>query len=114
MDSKEEKNANTNVLTIKAIRTMTGLSQRKFSNCYGIPYPSLVNWERGVRNPPEYLLLLLERVVREDMGVPVEKTREKYPIIPWGPYEDKKKSYDFNFSSDLNLQVAEKSKWNSK
>ena len=53
-------------MTIKEIRTLTGLSQTKFGNLYGIPLRTIQDWEAGARKPPEYVVALLERVVKED------------------------------------------------
>lgn len=78
------------VLTCAQIRNMTGLSQKNFADCYGIPYSTLVNWERGIRTPPEYMMLLLERVVREDLGTPAETARKKYPVRPLEQFAKKK------------------------
>ncbi len=55
-------------MTIKEIRALTGLSQGKFADRYGIPVKTLQNWEIGRTRPPEYVLKLLERCVRMDMG----------------------------------------------
>jgi len=54
-------------MTIKELREMTGLSQGKFSEKYGIPVGTLHHWEIGQRQPPAYVLKLLERCVREDI-----------------------------------------------
>ena len=51
---------------IKEIRSITGLSQAKFGNKYGIPKRSIENWESGKTECPSYLVDLLERVVKED------------------------------------------------
>ena len=52
------------------IRKMSGLTQDGFSKKYGIPKRSIENWEAAsdtaYREPPQYLLKLLERVVKED------------------------------------------------
>ena len=53
-------------MTIKEIRELSGLSQGKFAKKYGIPIGTLHHWEAGDREPPEYVLKLLERVVNED------------------------------------------------
>lgn len=50
----------------KEIRKLTGLSQQKFGERYRIPTSTIQKWERGANEPPEYLLLLLERAVKED------------------------------------------------
>lgn len=53
-------------MDIKAIRKQAGLSQEKFSKKYGIPLGTLHHWEAGDRQPPDYVLKLLERCVRAD------------------------------------------------
>ncbi|MBE5917634.1 MAG: helix-turn-helix domain-containing protein [Pseudobutyrivibrio ruminis] len=53
-------------MTIKEMRQLLGLSQRKFAEKYSIPYRSVENWEEGSRKCPDYVLLLLERCVLED------------------------------------------------
>lgn len=53
-------------MTIKEIRIITGLSQQKFGEKYNIPKRTIQNWESNVNVPPEYLVMLLERVVKED------------------------------------------------
>lgn len=55
------------LLSIREIRNITKLSQAKFSKLYGIPQRTLESWEMGERNPPEYVLSLLQRVVMMDM-----------------------------------------------
>lgn len=54
-------------MTIKEIRQLTGLSAQKFGDKYGIPLRTIQNWEGGQRQAPEYIVKLLERVVKEDM-----------------------------------------------
>ena len=53
-------------MDIKEIRSISGLTQQAFSEKYGIPKRSIENWEGGKRNPPEYVIKLLERIVKED------------------------------------------------
>lgn len=54
-------------MTIKELRSITGLSQQAFSDKYNIPKRSIENWESGKRTPPEYVINLLERAVKEDI-----------------------------------------------
>ena len=54
-------------MEVKELRMLSGLSQQAFSEKYGIPKRSIENWEGGKRNPPEYVVNLLERVVKEDI-----------------------------------------------
>lgn len=57
-------------MNIKEIRSITGLSQKKFADKYGIPRRTLESWEtegNGHRDPAEYALKWLERIVKEDI-----------------------------------------------
>lgn len=60
---------NTNIgglnMTIKELRTITGLSQSKFALKYHINLTNLHNWEQGVYKTPETTLYLLERLITE-------------------------------------------------
>lgn len=56
-------------MTIQEIRALTSLSQPQFSEKYNIPLPTLRKWEQGKREPPDYLMELLEFKVRKDMGM---------------------------------------------
>ncbi len=50
------------------IRKASGLTQAAFSAKYNIPKRSIENWEGGKSECPEYVLDLLERVVKEDFS----------------------------------------------
>lgn len=51
---------------MKEIRALTGLSQVKFANKYGIPRRTYENWESGTARCPEYLINLLEFAVKSE------------------------------------------------
>ena len=53
-------------MNFRDIRELSGLTQKEFSDKYRIPKRTLENWEQGSRQPPEYILYLLERVVNAD------------------------------------------------
>lgn len=55
-------------MTIKELRQYSGLSQQAFSEKYKIPRRTIENWESSKRNPPAYVISLLERVVKEDFS----------------------------------------------
>lgn len=55
-------------LDLHEIRALSGLTQQAFSEKYKIPKRTIENWEGGKRNPPEYVILLLERAVKEDFA----------------------------------------------
>lgn len=48
------------------IRAILGISRAEFSRRYNIPKRTLEDWDSGKSNAPDYVLDLLERVVRED------------------------------------------------
>lgn len=53
---------------IKAIRTSTGLSQKKFAEKTGVPARTILSWETGDRTPPAYVIPLLRLAVRALAG----------------------------------------------
>ena len=53
-------------MTIKEIRALSGLTQKEFEEKYGIPKRTYEAWEMGERKPPQYVLDLLEKAVRQD------------------------------------------------
>ena len=54
------------IMNSRRIRGMLGVSRTEFSRRYGIPVRTLENWDNGKNSPPDWILALLERVVRED------------------------------------------------
>ena len=54
-------------MEIKEIRTLTGLSQANFGKKYNIPVRTIQDWEPEKRNPPAYVVELLEFKVRYDI-----------------------------------------------
>lgn len=44
---------------IKKMREEAGMTQKAFSNFFGIPVRTLQDWEAGLRKPPEYVVRLL-------------------------------------------------------
>ena len=48
---------------IRELRNKTGLTQKRFSEEYGIPLSTLRKWEQGESSPPEYVVALLARSV---------------------------------------------------
>ena len=51
-------------MSIKDIRVATGMTQKEFSEKYGIPIDTLKGWESGKRVPPEYVERLLAYYVQ--------------------------------------------------
>ena len=48
------------------IREISGLSRAAFCKKYNIPIRTVEDWDWGKKTPSEWVLDLLERVVRED------------------------------------------------
>ncbi len=47
-------------MTLKEIRTLSGMSRKQFAEYFEIPYRTIQNWELGLRECPEYLLKLMK------------------------------------------------------
>lgn len=73
-------------MTIREMRTSLGNTQSEFAARYNIPFRTVQNWEAGVRNPPEYIIDLLERRVRADLvnrrTVALPKYNPQKPNLP--------------------------------
>lgn len=53
-------------MTIKELRTLAGMSQRKFSDYLHIPTRTIEDWERDLRTPPVYVVELIEYKLRKE------------------------------------------------
>lgn len=53
-------------MTTKEMREHLNVSRAEFSRRYNIPIRTLEDWESEKRTPPEYVIQLLERAVKED------------------------------------------------
>lgn len=47
-------------MTIKSLRTASGMTQQAFADYFGIPKRTIENWEGGQRKCPTYLLDLMQ------------------------------------------------------
>ena len=55
-------------MTIKELRTMSGMTQKEFAEYFGIPKRNIENWEGGARKCPEYLIALIEyKLIKEEI-----------------------------------------------
>ncbi|MCR5652153.1 MAG: hypothetical protein K6F86_13345 [Lachnospiraceae bacterium] len=52
--------------TIKELRNTTQMSQNRFATYLGIPVVNIQHWEQGVTTPPNYLVALISRVMKND------------------------------------------------
>lgn len=55
----------TNIMDIKELRLLSGLSQRKFADKYNINFRTIQNWEQGISETPPYVLETLFRLITE-------------------------------------------------
>lgn len=78
-------------MTIREFRILVGLTQKEFSNRYGIPVRTLQDWETGRRTPPEYLPpLLFFRVAFDFPSItPPENYLQMIRSDDPGPLEDR-------------------------
>ena len=51
-------------MTVKEMREKLGLTQEMFAMRYNIPKRTIQNWESGKRNPPPYVLEMLENAIK--------------------------------------------------
>ncbi len=50
--------------TIKEIREDAGFSRAELSRLVGVPYHTMEGWESGRRNPPAYVIAMIEQFVQ--------------------------------------------------
>ena len=50
--------------TIKEIRESAGFSRAELSRLVGVPYHTMEGWENGRRNPPAYVIAMIEQFVQ--------------------------------------------------
>lgn len=53
-------------MDIKELRTMAGLTQQAMSELFYIPKRTIENWEGGKREPPEYLVKLINYYLQKE------------------------------------------------
>ena len=63
-------------MSIKEIRVLTGLSQAKFANKFGIPVRTVQKWEIGQCKPPPYIPTMILKILEYE-GVIDEKRVDK-------------------------------------
>ena len=53
---------------VKATRIKKGLTQKAMADHFEIPLRTVSDWERGLRNPPEWVCKLLVNAMNADLG----------------------------------------------
>ena len=69
-------------MNIREMRTCLGDTQKDFSERYHIPLRTIQNWEAGRREPPAYILELLEERVLHDAA---NRKTIKIPSLTYDP-----------------------------
>lgn len=57
-------------MTIKELRKASGMTQKAFSEYFGIPKRTIENWEGDINKCPEYLSDLIEFKLKTDGKIP--------------------------------------------
>ena len=50
-------------MSIRELRSYTGLSQNKFAAMFGIPAATIKDWEYGRRKPPQYVINMIQEIL---------------------------------------------------
>lgn len=53
--------------TIKEICDEYGLKQIELSRRFGIPIRTVQDWYRGIRIPPEYVVTMIEEILKKEL-----------------------------------------------
>lgn len=64
----DEFKSYTTDLTMKEIRNQLGMSQKAFSDTFGIPKRTVENWDMGKISPTDYLVKLIAYLTRKERG----------------------------------------------
>lgn len=59
-------------MSIKELRSQTGLSQSKFAAMFDIPVSTLKDWEQGRRTPPVYVVNMIKTIL-ELKGIMIDE-----------------------------------------
>ena len=57
------------------LREKTGMNRKEFSEYLGIPYRTMTDWERGMRQAPDYVFSLIKEKVERSFNL------EKKPSV---------------------------------
>ena len=50
-------------MSIRELRSYTGLSQNNFAAMFGIPASTIKDWEHGRRKPPQYVINMIQEIL---------------------------------------------------
>lgn len=66
--------------TIKDLCTEYGLGQSALARRFDIPIRTVQNWYAGVRNPPDYVVRMMDELLRIDGLLEAKKEKERERI----------------------------------
>lgn len=52
------------MITVKSLRERSGMSQSQFPNYFEISIRTVQSWEQGLRTPPDYAILMMEKILK--------------------------------------------------
>ena len=91
-------------MTIKELRTKSGMTQQAFGDYFGIPLRSIQNWEGGQRQCPEYLLNLMKYKLEKEKEKIPQKPVERFPFN-FCPRCDRGVHKGMNYCSECGLAL---------
>lgn len=54
---------------IKELRIKTGMTRQEFADYFGIPRGTIRNWEQGVSEPPDYVIIMIEKILKHEAKI---------------------------------------------
>lgn len=65
-------------MTIKELRALTGLSQRKFADKFHLNTKTVQAWEQGLRKCPDYMLWMISYILELEESIKNSKRLVEY------------------------------------
>ena len=63
-------------MSFRELRQASGLTQKQFSEYFGIPKRTIESWDTGDRSCPSYLLELIEYKLTREGYILIEKAKQ--------------------------------------
>lgn len=65
-------------MNIKELRLSTGMTQQEFADYFNIPKRTIENWESDKRNPPVYVVELIEYKIEKEILIMTKQEMMQY------------------------------------
>lgn len=92
--------------SIRIARKAAGLTQQQLADRYGIPIRTVVDWDRGVRTPPEYVKNMLLRCLAIDFPIKCGVLSEREPQKPLPEPVPAKKKPDYTLHTSWGKRLT--------